>query len=239
MADSLKAELLAGAERTLTGSGDSVDIGALRTAGRLSVTLGAVTGSPTAQVALETRGSLTAPWREVRREICGAQVQVFVISGLERYVRATWTAGAGITVFLVVSIDAHVLYCEPLDIARHALPLRATEGILADDITDACIAASTSAEDYIAGAYEMPLTAWPESVRMHVARLAGANLLRNRGIDPEGPDALVFDTERASVKWLTLISNGKLKPPGIVDSTPEEFEGGSVHVGGTSRGWGC
>lgn len=237
MADALQAVLLAGAERSGSGNGESVDIGALRTAARITVTVGSVLGAASVQVSIQTRGSDAAPWRSVKTEICLGQVRTFVLGGLERYVRATWAAASGVTVFMLVGMDAHVLYCEPYDLTRFGLPKRATEGVAAEDILDACIGVSVLAEGYLAGAFELPLTAWGIDVRMQCAKLIAALVLVNRGIDPEGPDEVIFTERDAAMRWFVRVSEGKLKPPGIVDSTPETFDGGSVHVGNTPRGW--
>jgi phage gp36-like protein len=237
VAEALTLELLAAADRSATGNGDSAEAGALRTAGRVTVTVGHASGGASVQVSIETRGSDVAPWRSVEAEVWNEGVHAFAVDGLERHVRASWKVLAGTTVHLAVSLQAHQLYCARHDITLHALPARATEAMGRDDLVSACIAASTSVEDYLASAYTPPITAWPESVRMHAARLAGAHLLSIRGVDPGGPDALVFDNAKDSVKWLQRIADGKLKPPGIVDSTPAEFEGGSVVVSSPARRW--
>jgi hypothetical protein len=237
MANALKLELLAGAERLLTGQGAAIDIGTLRRAARIDVSVGSVIGAAAVQVAIETRSVDTAPWREVSREIWNAGANTFVVDGLERYVRATWTADAGLTVFLTVGAEAHVLYCTPGDITRFALPERATEGMSDQAIIDACIAISELADGYLGGSYSLPLSAWGIDLRMQSARCAAALLLTNRGVDPEGPDALIFTERNAAVKWFERIADGKLKPAGMIDTTPEEFEGGSVVLGSPARGW--
>jgi hypothetical protein len=93
------------------------------------------------------------------------------------------------------------------------------------------------AEGYVSSAYEMPITAWGEDLRSATARIAGATLFRVRGADPQGPDAIVFDGESKAIKWLDRIANGRLKPPAIVDSTPDDTEGGSYLYSNTTRGW--
>jgi hypothetical protein len=237
MADPIAGTLLAGAERTLTGAGDAFEIGALRRAARIEVTVGAVVGTAQARVSIETRSVDTAPWRLVDKQVCNAEVRAYALGGLERYVRATWDISSGVTVFITVTIEAHVLYCEPRDLTKFGLPKRATQGVAAEDILEACIGISVLAEGYLNGQYTMPLTAWGLDVRMQCAKMIAALVLTNKGIDPEGPDDVIFTERDAATRWFLRVSEGKISPPGIVDSTPETNEGGSFHVGNTSRGW--
>ena len=236
MANATKVELLPALDRTTTGFGDAKDIGTLRRAAIVEASITPVTGSSPVTIVVQTRASEVAPWRQVAREVVDGALTVF---GLERYVRAGWEIGAGASVYLSVTANAHVLYCEPRDVGRLAMPERAIEDSDQGKLLSACIAISEVADGYLNGGFTLPLTAWDEGLRLQTARLIAADFLRNRGTDPAGPDSVIFDAENQALKsYFIKISEGKLKPPGIVDSTPEVFEGGSVYAGPTSpRGW--
>jgi phage gp36-like protein len=235
MADAKTFELLASSEQSSSSTGEQVDIGQLRRAARLEVNLAPVIGSP--EVTIECRPTETAQWHVALSVVATDSEREFFAGNLDRYVRARVDLDAGTTVQLGITLEAHTIYCSPGDITTYGLPKQALGDIDSEQLWSHCVAASVSAEDYIGSAYEMPLTAWPRSLAMHCARLAAANILRDRGTDPEGPDQTVFDTEKASIRWFEQIANGKLRPPGFVDSTPETFDGGSVVVTNPTREW--
>src|SRR5690606_14545436 len=151
------------------------------------------------------------------------------VGPLQRYVRARWALTGGTATFSVTG-EAHVVYCLPRDIHRFSVPAGALEPVPDHEQLDACIAATDEVDGYVGGAYTLPLKAWGEDVGKAAARIAGADLLSNRGVDPESQDAVVFQREEKAHEWLNRLANGRLAPPGIVDQTPETFEGGSVVV---------
>jgi len=240
MPNAITVELLAAGDVSGSGSGSAVDLeSTLRRALKLEVQLAPVTGDPGVALSVESRISATAPWRTVMEartlEDIG-QVDLYAY-GCDQYVRASYAIPAGVTVHLQVSAKATVLFCQPRDIGRFAMPLAAAEAFDAEKRLAACVWASCVADGYLNNSYIGPITAWDDDLRGYCAKIAAAHMLAG-GTDPEGPDKVFFDAERAAIAWLERIANGRLKPPGIVDSTPEEFEGGSVVVsGGVSRGW--
>lgn len=244
MPQALSIELAASAVVTGSGEGSAVDLGELRKAAKATALVTAFTEVdadpvPGVVLALQCSSGATGPWRTLDTiavdAVGGYELSV---GGSDRYLRVTWTLTNMTGVEFAVAGVAHVTYCDPRDITKFSIRAEGVADISASDLADACIAASDGADDYLNSSFSLPITAWGESLRQHTAELAGAIALRARGADPAGPDALVFDAEGKAIKWFDRISDGKLKPPGIVDQTPEVFEGGSVVVSSACpRGW--
>lgn len=244
MAQPLAVTLAPSAAVVGPGSGAAVDMGALRRALRIDLrvtTFTAVDSDPVPQLAItiETRESNTAPWRFVDTLLAGA-LGAFRLSagGLDRYVRVSWALTNLTTVTFGVSGMAHVVYCDPSDITNIAVPEQSIEEISASKRADACITISDIADGYIGGAYVLPLTAWPEDLRVFASYLAAAQLFAGRGVDLRGPDKSVIDNRDMALKWFDRLANGRLSPPGMIDTTPETSEGGSFVVSSKPpRGW--
>jgi hypothetical protein len=84
----------------------------------------------------------------------------------------------------------------------------------------------------------MPLTTWDVATRKHVACMAAYDLMRFRGYDPNaGPDELLQRGRDQAVQWFMRIADGKLRPVGIVDSTPVVTETEVYVESAASRGW--
>jgi hypothetical protein len=162
------------------------------------------------------------------------------VGGLQRYVRAKWTlAGSGTPSarFGLVG-EAHTVYCTPRQLTSDAVPESAIAHCDEAARIRVCILGSTEGEGYLASAYSTPILAWSPDLEEKTALISVAKLFNARGRVPENPDAGVFTAaNEARDKWFDRIANGKLKPPGIVDTTPEVFEGGSVVMSSPARGW--
>lgn len=251
MPQALSLELLASGTQTASGSGNAVDITvtddpevtAPRRALRVTVDVTVfvpVDSDPTPSIVytIETRASTSAPWRaagSVSTENAG--VYMLAVGGLDKFVRVTWAFTNMTSATFSAAGVAHVTYCDPADITALAVPEHSIEEIDGSQRANACISVSDTATGYLNSAYVLPITAWDDDLRMYAAQMAAALIFRRRGADPAGPDKMVFDAETAAIKWLDRIANGRLKPPGIIDSTPDIWEGGSVVVSGRSRGW--
>lgn len=242
MPQALSVELAVSATVTEAGSGAAVDIGELRRAVKATVLVTAFTGvdddpTPTVTLTIQTRSTTSAPWRSVTSlDVTATGSYRLCAGGLDRYVRVSWDLENMTSAEFAVTGVAHVTYCDPSDISLDAVPESAIEDISLSDRASACISVSEEADGYLASAFEMPLTAWGDDLRAKCAEMAAAKLFRQRGFDPDGPDKLVLEREKAAIEWLNRIANGRLKPPTIVDST-ETFEGGSFVVTHTRRGW--
>lgn len=243
MSEALAIELVASAAVVATGTGTALDLGSRQRAVKLYAVCTVYTvvdadPVPGVLIALQTSTTSTGPWSTISTVNVDATGKFAVsAAGLDQYVRATWTLTNMTTATFSVAGHAHTVYASPADIVAHAVPERSIEDLTATQRADALISSSDMAEGYLSSAYELPITAWPEDLRSAVARVAGASLFRIRGADPQGPDAIVFDGESKAIQWLDRIANGRLKPPGIVDSTPDATEGGSYLYTNTKRGW--
>lgn len=230
-----------GAE-TVSGQSAAVDVGALRTAVRLLLDVTDLTGTlPTLIITIETSPTGTAGWRAIGQfdTVASSTNARRTFAQCERFVRAAWTitGSAGPTITFAVTGEAHVLYATPDDITRTALPPEALTSVPAYVQADASLAATDEADGYIAGGYVLPLTAWSEDLRTHVAAMAAYAILKRRGFDPSGRDQLIVDGRKNAIDWLKMIATGKLKPPGMADSTPEIFEAGGYVYSRIARGW--
>lgn len=237
MANPLPITLLEDTVLSAPGGGSAVDVGALRQIARLHIDLVALTAGEELTLVVETSPTGTAHWAPVAQVFLDSPgVRETSVGPLQRFVRVRWDISGGLATLEVTGV-AHVTYCLPRDIHRFSVPADALEPIPHEDRLDACVAATDEADGYVGGAYKLPLRAWGEDLRKAVARIAGADLLSNRGVDPESQDAVVFQREEKAHEWLNRLANGRLAPPGMVDQTPETFEGGSVVVSRPKRGW--
>lgn len=245
MTQPLALDLVPSAAVVAAGSSASADMGALRRALKLTARVTAfvpVDADPVPALVLtvETRPSSTDPWRAAADTVqaLGVGVVELSVGGLDRYVRIGWALTNMTTVTFSVLGIAHVTYCDPADITKYAVPEHAIAELTASKRADACISATDVADGFIGGAYTLPLTAWGEDLRQQTAYLATAQLFSARGVDVAGPDKSVIDSRDMALKWLDRLANGRLSPPGMVDSTPETNEGGSfVYQGRPPRGW--
>ena len=247
MSSPLAASLKALGASTASGTGTALDLlsdstgaGPVRKALKLALDVRAVSGTsnPSLKVEIETSPD-DATWRLLRSAtLTAAGLTEMVIGGAMRYMRARWTiTGTDPSFTWSLTGEAHVVYCEPRDLISENVPALALEGIPEEQRWRACLTASSDADGYLGNAYTLPILAWDDATRGKVAELAVPKLFRARGCDPAGSDKVVFDTEAAAIKWFSRLADGKLSP-GIVDSTEEVFEGGSVVVSsGSPRGW--
>ena len=243
MAEALATELVASATRVASGSGTAADLGTRRSAVKMTVVCTAYTvvdqdPTPSVLVAVETSASASGPWESASTvSVTATGTYAVSAAGLKQYVRATWTFTNMTSAVFSVAGYAHTAYASPWDITRFAVAEVALSDMTSTQRADALVSATDMAEGYLSSAYELPIEEWGEDLRQQVAYLAAATLFRVRGADPQGPDALVFDAESKAITWLDRIANGRLKPPCIVDSTPDDTEGGSYLYSNTTRGW--
>lgn len=247
MSNPVAITLLASGARTVDGAGDAVELEDLRTAVRLAISVTTFTADdplvgvtvPALTVTVQTRETADEPWRDVSEiEITATGRQQLSAGDLDTYVRAAWAIGTNLaTATFAIAGEAHVVYCDPVDIGGKAVPERSIEELSASVRAEACIVVSGVAESYLRGSNIMPLVSWGEDLRSQTAKLAAAELFGGRGADTEGPDGVVFIRSAGAIKWFEGVAAGRIDAD-IVDSTPENFEGGSVVVSQPERGWG-
>jgi phage gp36-like protein len=244
MSQALSVTLAASATVVASGNGSDVDIGALRRALKLTARVTGYTvidSDPTPSVLLtvQTRSTSSLPWRTADTlSVTATGLYELSLGGLDQIVRVTWTLTNMTNATFEVLGEAHVVYCDPADIVGDAVPADSIEDITASERARACISVTEEVDGYLNAAYEMPITAWGNDLRSKSAEMVAAKLFRHRGFDPDSAaDKLVLEREAAAVKWLEKVAAGKLRPPGIVDSAPTVFEGGSYATVQANRGW--
>jgi phage gp36-like protein len=137
------------------------------------------------------------------------------------------------------------LYADVADLASRALglPPRALEKVSNTEKEDAITSASSLADGYIARGYVLPLTRWGDDLRWAVCVIAAYNLMAGRGFNPEGGDEQLRLRYEDALRWLGRISDGKVRPPGFVDSAePATGTGANASSAGRissnpRRGW--
>lgn len=223
MSDPLALTLAASAARTASGFGDAVDIGLLRSCARLEFVVAAYSGTQLS-IEIETSDSSSTGWRkaDVMPPLQGVGKTKTTLGKLARYVRAKWTiAGATPSFTFSVLGVAHVIYAEPGDLSNLAVPEEVLAEIEPHKILEALIASSDEADSDIGNGYTLPLTAWPDVLRMHVSKMALYHLISAIGRQPEGPNDVIDMGYKFALTWLSKLGQGGKAPPGLVDSTPE------------------
>lgn len=252
MADKLAITPQASAAQTSNGNGGVIDIGALRSCVRLLLDVTAVSGTFAAgqglTVSVETSPSGTTGWRQIGTftllATTGYERKTF--AQCERYVRVKWTITGTLPSFTFsVAGDAHVLYATPADMSRTGINEAALEGIDDGVRADCCLRATDEFETALNSSYSMPITAWGEDLRGHVAARAVFHTMNHRGRDPDsGADRLIDlmggyittdGVKSGAQMFYEGIARGMLKPVGIVDQTPDEYEGGGFVISDAPR----
>ncbi len=232
MANPTNITLLPITALTGSGYGTAVEL----TASRSCVSL-RVSSDAAVSLRMETSPTGAGQWSPVGERLIDAGSSTsWTAAGLDRFVRLHWTVLQGSAICTAAG-TAEVVYCSPTDISRFGAPADGLEELTPSEYADACLASTDEADGYIGGAYTLPLSAWGSDLRLHVAKMATLLLFERRGWDPGGPDGQIVKGRERAIEWLNRLANGRLKPPGIIDSTPETFDGGSSVYSNTKRGW--
>lgn len=220
--------------------GASLDLGATNpdTTLRLDLAVTAMSGtSPSLVVAIETSTDNTN-WRTVKAFapiVAVGKLEARVFAPVDRYVRASWTL-TGTTPSATFSVSGVSL--RPIthlgDIGRLQWPTAAFVNT-SDEKKEAALATAEleATNQLTASKYVPPFTSWDDSLRQDVANIAAWNLLSAVGFNPEsGPDSVVrtrFEDSKKNLKNAHYVN--------LVDSTPDEDEGGGYVVSSAARNW--
>jgi phage gp36-like protein len=243
MSQPLAIELAGSAERAASGSGAAVDLGVVstaegapaRSAARLEISVSAYANVERVRLVVQHAGAEAGPWVELDAlDVEQTGDYELSVGGTRRWLRLSWEffgPGGSPAVTFSVAGAAHQIYFGPKDLGRCGLP----RSVIDDRITksaqaDACIRVSDEADGYLGARYTLPMLAWDDGLRGHGAAMAVRYGFDACGWQPEGPDAVIEAAFDRGLAWLKRLADGKLEPPGMVDSTPEVFEGGSVVV---------
>lgn len=255
MANPFAITLHASAAEAASGSGSSVD-GTLnddaestypRGAAKLLLEVTAVSGTdPTLDVVIETSPSGSA-WEQVGAfaQETATGHQRLVVAGLERYIRVSWTIGGtdSPSFTFAVSGYAHTVLATPADLQDVGIPTTAFSDVSAGQLAKFLLASSDKVLSYVNAAHELPLTAWGDDLVRATAIVTVYDLLTFVGYRPGDYDDgfraryvdLVGDTQKRG--WLEHVAAGEITPIGVVDATPDTFDGGAYVESDTARGW--
>jgi phage gp36-like protein len=239
MSQPLSIELAASAERTAAGSGVAQDLGLVaetvpRSAARLDVAVTAFDGLERLRLVIEHAAAEAGPWLELDAlDVTQTGDYEISVAGTKRWLRVRWEFVGEDTPSVTFSVagTAHQVYLGPRDLGRSGIRREVIdERITLTAQADACISVSDEADGYLGGRYVLPLTKWSEDLRAHLARMAVKYGLDTCGRQVEEPEDQIETGFERSIAWLKRLQDGKLEPPGMVDSTPDVFEGGAVVV---------
>ncbi len=217
--DALVIEPHALATEAASGTGASVtDIGVQRTCLRLRLIVASLTGT-SLSVAVQTAPTSIGPWELLGQlpAVTAIGTKDVILVGARQFVRVAWTL-AGTAVTFRVYGQAHALLATPDDVAVFAFPAKAFESIDSTTLASSCLAATEEAATYLAGRFTFPLLSWGQDIVMHVAKMAGYQIMVRRGFQPQGADELIVKGRDDAVVYFKMISKNELYPPGLVDS---------------------
>lgn len=241
MSNPLTVTLAASAARTADGQGDAVDIGALRKVIRLTVLVTAAATGGQLSLEVQTSEDGATGWRSCGtfpgpREAGRLDVTV---AELARYVRLVWTiAGSAPSFTFSAAAEAHVVYCEPRHLNTWGAQEAAWQKATPSERAEICVLASSECDGYIARNHTLPLVAWPPELALYAAKVGVYHYLNGKGRTPmRGPEDPIDMGFRDAMKWLKLLADDKISPPGLVDSTPDVVEGAAAIEGDEPRGW--
>lgn len=244
MSQPLSIELALSAAQTADGSGTAVDLGlvggvAPRSAARLTVDVTAFADLERLRLAVESAPANTGPWLELDAlDVEQTGEYDLSVGDTKRWLRLRWELvgiGAAPSVTFEVLGEAHQVYVSPRGL-KSAIRVVALEEITTKSArADACIAVSDEADGYLGGRYTLPMLKWDNALSAKCAHMAIKYSLDACGWQPGGPDSVIKDNFDNALRWLARLQDGKLEPPGMVDSTPGTFEGGSVVMSRSRR----
>lgn len=226
--------LHASATETAAGTGSPIDV-EVRTYTEIALDVTDI--SPTCQLvpSIESSQTLSA-WSTYGHfpTITKAGYYTLIIPDGLRYLRARWTFnGTSHSATFAITGISHQLYTTPKDLEAAGMSknLRASKSVL--ELATACLIASSEAEGYLANSNALPITSLDSATRMHIARLAVFETARLSGIVGTSDRASgAFEIGRSdALKWLSGISSGKVRPPGLIDATPNVTEAGGAGSG--------
>lgn len=208
--------------------------GIQRQAARLTLAVTAI-GADGLKVAVETSPDVASGWRVVDEFdlVTTPGTHHLSVHGLDRYLRASSPDEAT----FALAGTAHQLFLREADIYA-AVRREAFEDVPRSEIAEVLIASSTSILNYLNSAYTAPIVQVDEQVGREGGKMAARDLLNARGRQPEGPDMVIDQAAAEAISWFRAVSQGRIRPVGIIDSLPERYEGGAVVRSARSRrGW--
>ena len=238
MTDAFQISLHSLATETAAGTGASVDIGQQRTCLRLDLIVESMTATSLAAV-VEHAPADAGPWLKIADlpTVTAAVTREAMVLYAKRFIRLRWTMVGADAKFSVAG-EAHTLFATPKDVSESSLPEKATEGLSQQTLAKACLAATDEAATYLNSAFDAPIDTWGAALTLHVSKMARYHVMDRRGYQPGGPDELIAKGYDDAIKWLTMVSLGKIRPPAIVDQSPTRNKNSArVSSRSSDRGW--
>lgn len=116
-------------------------------------------------------------------------------------------------------------YCTVAQLLQLALPSESVQNISNAQLQAECDAASTLADSYLRGRYNLPLVTFDIELSMNVAYVAAYNILASRGYNPEaGADSIYKDRWLSAIDWFRGVQRQAIHP-NVQDSST----GGPAH----------
>jgi phage gp36-like protein len=107
-------------------------------------------------------------------------------------------------------------YATTTDLARIGIASNALASLDTAAKEDALDACSSLADGYLSGRYTLPLSAWADDLRLHVAGMAAFRLLAARGYNPQvANDEVIRLLWEDAIRWLERVAAGTITPAGI------------------------
>ncbi len=103
-------------------------------------------------------------------------------------------------------------------------------GIDADVITAALVSASSVADGYLHARYgdQLPLTTWPESLRIAVCKIAAFELIGGHiGYNPDGRHEVFLERHKQAMAWLRDVAQGRVTFA-VTAAAPARYEAPTV-----------
>ena len=234
--------LLEEAVLAASGNGDAVDLGtSKRPLLKAALSVSLVGGTdPSMAVEVQTSADGDA-WRTLGAFDAVTEEGELVswFGDADRYIRAKWTLDGNAPVFTAeITGTAYQSFAGLEDLAENSIPAAALADVALVTKARALLRATDEAVSALqSGGFTPPITAWGSDTTGAVCDLAAYYALKQRGFNPEGSDSLILDAADKAKAWLKMVAAEEIEPAGIVDSTPDEYDGGAFVVSRAPRGW--
>ena len=221
-----------------------------RRAAKLELQVTAASGAtPTLDVVVDTSPNNGEPWVEIAAfaQKTAPGFEDIKLAGAKRYLRVSWTIGGTTPSFaFAVAGESHTVFATPDDLILPAASLKDVTGVDALKAKH-ILTAHGKVMSYVAGAFDDPITAWGGDLIDAEATIASKHLLDEVGWRPTDKfgDQLIARyvfllgnkvDHPNSTGWLDDVAAGRIRPVGLVDQTPETYEGAGYVVSDARRG---
>lgn len=228
-------------------AGDAVDLGDLNRALSLVVQVSIFTKNdpdnsdsdfPTLTLKIETSADGLSDWVESDfLQVKETGSYSWAAADLNKFVRLSWSLNLLDGATFSVSGSSQTVYCSYGDIKRYGLTGGALEELTKSEVVESCLAATDEADGYIGNSRKLPLVSWGQDLTLHCSKIATRYILDRRGWAIDGSDEVIEKAFDRAIDWLKRLADGKISPPGMVDSSLEIHEESSYVATRVLRNW--